>query len=60
MLPQVRAVMGTEPGQFPVAESAAARTIALPFFNDMTEEEVNIVCDVLEMALNRTGGTHRA
>jgi perosamine synthetase len=52
--------MGTEPGQFPVAESAAARTIALPFFNDMTEEEVNIVCDVLEMALNRTGGTHRA
>ncbi len=60
LLPQVRAVMGTEPGQFPVAESAAARTIALPFFNDMTEEEVNIVCDVLEMALNRTGGTHRA
>jgi dTDP-4-amino-4,6-dideoxygalactose transaminase len=43
-----------------VAESAAARTIALPFFNDMTEEEVNIGCDVLEMALNRTGGTHRA
>ena len=60
LLPQVRQVMGTEPGEFPVAESAAARTIALPFFNTMTDEDVETVCDVLEVALGRAGGTHRA
>ena len=60
LLPQVRALMGTEPGGFPVAESAAARAIALPFFNTMTQDDVETVCDVLEVALARTGGTHRA
>ena len=60
LLPQVRAVMGTEPGQCPVAESAAARTIALPFFNRMTDDEVETVCDVLEVALSRTAGGSRA
>lgn len=60
LLPQVRALCGTEPGEFPVAEAAAARTIALPFFNTMTEDDVETVCNVLEVALARTGGTHRA
>ena len=59
LLPQVRAIVGTEPGLCPVAESAAARAIALPFFNTMTEEQVDIVCDVLEVALSRTGGAAR-
>ena len=60
LLPQVRTVMGTEPGHCPVAESAAARTIALPFFNRMTDDEVETVCDVLEVALSRTAGGSRA
>ena len=60
LLPQVRQAVGTEPGGFPVAESAAARTIALPFFNAMTDDEVETVCDVLEVALSRTGGASRA
>jgi perosamine synthetase len=59
LLPQVRSLVGTEPGQFPVAESAAARTIALPFFNTMTQDEVETVCGVLEVALARTGGVSR-
>jgi perosamine synthetase len=59
LLPQVRSLVGTEPGQFPVAESAAARTIALPFFNTMTQDEVETVCAVLEVALARTGGVSR-
>ncbi|NBP51952.1 MAG: hypothetical protein EBU70_12410 [Actinobacteria bacterium] len=42
-----------------MAESAAARTIALPFFNTMTQDEVETVCGVLEVALARTGGVSR-
>jgi perosamine synthetase len=60
LLPQVRQSVGTEPGEFPVAERAAARTIALPFFNAMTDDQVETVCDVLEVALSRTGGASRA
>lgn len=59
LLPQVRAIAGTEPGHCPVAESAAARAIALPFFNTMSEQHVDTVCDVLEVALARTGGAAR-
>ncbi|MFM8639982.1 MAG: DegT/DnrJ/EryC1/StrS family aminotransferase [Planctomycetota bacterium] len=59
LLPQVRTLVGTEPGHFPVAEGAAARVIALPFYNTMTSEDVETVCDVLEVALARTGGAHR-
>jgi dTDP-4-amino-4,6-dideoxygalactose transaminase len=55
----VRTLAGTEPGQFPVAESAAARAIALPFFNTMTEDDVDTVCGVLEVALARAGGAAR-
>ena len=39
---------------------AAARTIALPFFNTMTEEQVEVVCSTLEVALARIGGAGRA
>lgn len=60
LLPQVRNVMGTEPGECPVAEAAAARTIALPFFNQMTEDDVETVCGVLEVALSRTGAAGRS
>ena len=59
LLPHVRALTGTEPGDCPVAEAAAARTIALPFHNAMTEDEVEIVCATLEVAMERHGGIHR-
>ncbi len=38
-------------GPFPVAEGFAARTLALPFFNEMTESEVETVCSALTAAL---------
>lgn len=59
LLPQARLVAGHEPGEFPVAENAAARTIALPFFNRMTEDDVETVCSTLEVALQRVGGVAR-
>ncbi len=60
LLPQVRALVGCEHGEFPVAEGAAARIIALPFFNRMTEDEVETVCSTLEVALSRVGGISRS
>jgi perosamine synthetase len=43
---------GHAQGDFPVAESVSGRTIALPFHNRLTEEEVAIVCGVLRAALD--------
>jgi perosamine synthetase len=45
--PHVRAVNGEQTGAFPQTESAAARTIALPFFNRLREAEIDEVCATL-------------
>ncbi len=39
--------MGFCPGQFPVTESVGARTLALPFFNRLSEAEADEVADRL-------------
>jgi perosamine synthetase len=39
--------MGYREGQFPVAEDVAARSIALPFFPQMTEDQVALVAEAL-------------
>jgi perosamine synthetase len=43
--------LGYREGQFPVAESAAARSLALPFFPSMTESQVTRVCEALAESL---------
>ncbi|MDB5289334.1 MAG: polysaccharide biosynthesis protein, partial [Phycisphaerales bacterium] len=45
---------GHKPGDFPVCEYVAARTLALPFFGQMTTRQVNRVCEVLEKSLEKT------
>ena len=45
--------LGYREGQFPVAEAAAARSLALPFFREMTEAQVDQVCEALAAALRR-------
>ena len=42
---------GHRPGEFPVAEDLAARSIALPFFPALTEGEVARVADALKAVL---------
>jgi perosamine synthetase len=49
--PQYRDTLGYEPGQFPVTESAAERTIALPFFAGLGESEIEEVSDALRALL---------
>jgi perosamine synthetase len=49
--PLYRERFGFAAGDFPVTESIAARTLALPFFTDMTENQVEYVCDRLNARL---------
>ncbi|MBN4082661.1 DegT/DnrJ/EryC1/StrS family aminotransferase, partial [Phycisphaeraceae bacterium AH-315-B13] len=51
--PPYREKFGFKEGDFPIAESVSNRTIALPFFNDMTEREVDIICQTLEVMISR-------
>src|ERR1035441_7279702 len=44
---------GFKPGMFPVCEYVAARTLALPFFSQMTARQVERVCEMLEETLER-------
>ncbi|HXG82799.1 MAG TPA: DegT/DnrJ/EryC1/StrS family aminotransferase [Pyrinomonadaceae bacterium] len=39
---------GFRAGDFPVAEHAAERVVALPFFNRITDAQINEVCKMLE------------
>jgi perosamine synthetase len=50
LFPQFRD-LGWREGQFPVAEAAAARSLALPFFPAMTESQVGRVCEALAESL---------
>src|SRR5262249_21958485 len=44
LMPHYRERFGFAPGQFPIAEEASARLLALPFFGGMGEEQVERVC----------------
>jgi len=44
--------LGYRAGQFPVAEEAAARSLALPFFPTMSESQVVRVCEALAESLH--------
>lgn len=50
--PFIAARFGYKAGDFPVTESVAERTIALPFYNNLNEDDVAVVCSVLKNALD--------
>lgn len=59
--PLYQRMFGYRPGSFPITEHTADRTIALPFFNHLTEGEINFVCTSLRNAIHSlTGKTHTA
>jgi perosamine synthetase len=49
--PYIRQRFGTEPGMLPVTEDIAKRTLALPFHNNVTEEQVERVVASLSRAV---------
>jgi perosamine synthetase len=53
-----REQFGYRPGQFPVCEDVSARSIAIPFFPQMTEAQVTRVAD--ELATVMRAGRHAA
>jgi dTDP-4-amino-4,6-dideoxygalactose transaminase len=56
--PYLRETIG-EPGAYPVAEDAGRRAIALPFFNDLTREEIGQVADALREGVKANVTVHR-
>jgi perosamine synthetase len=51
LLEHMRGRFGFQEGQFPVAEDASARLLALPFFPQLTETQIDRVCEALAEAL---------
>ena len=54
LLSHMRERFGFEPGQFPVAEDASDRLLALPFFPQITESEIDRVTEAMAEALRGT------
>jgi perosamine synthetase len=53
--PYIREALGTHEGQFAVTERVCDRTIALPFYSQMTQQDVHQVSDALRASLERGG-----
>jgi perosamine synthetase len=51
--PYMAEATGHKPGDFPVCEYVAARTLALPFFTRMTSRQVSRVCITLDRILEK-------
>jgi perosamine synthetase len=49
--PLYQRMFGYRPGSFPVTERVSDRTIALPFFNRLSDEQIEFVCTELRHAL---------
>jgi perosamine synthetase len=47
----MKCMKGYKQGDFPVSEEISKRTLAIPYFADMSESEVDEVCRVLKQAL---------
>lgn len=57
--PPYRERFGFEPGMYPVSESAGDALLALPFFGQMTEAQVDRVCQALAAAVGECRVTAR-
>lgn len=44
---------GFKEGDFPVAEAISDRTIALPFFNQLDDAQIDLVCHTLQIMIQR-------
>jgi dTDP-4-amino-4,6-dideoxygalactose transaminase len=58
--PFYREMFGHRPGDFPVTEHIAERTVALPFFNHLKDEEIQTVCNRLADAISALSRRKRA
>lgn len=47
---------GYKEGDFPIAEDISQRTLALPFFNSLSEKDINFIVKNLEEVINKING----
>jgi len=52
LMPFIAGQFGYKQGDFPVTESATERTIALPFHNHLTKDQIAAVCETISEVLN--------
>lgn len=57
--PFYRQAFGFKEGDFPIAESVSNRTIAVPFFAEITDREIDLVAQTLGVMLGREGLARR-
>ncbi|MDD2499140.1 MAG: DegT/DnrJ/EryC1/StrS family aminotransferase, partial [Desulfitobacteriaceae bacterium] len=50
--PFYREMFGFQPGDFPITEEVSNTTLALPFYNNLTDEEIDYVLNHLEKAIS--------
>ncbi len=50
--PFIAEQFGYRQGDFPIAESVCERTIALPFYNNLTKDQIAAVCSTLKEVLD--------
>jgi len=53
--PFYRELLGTAEGDFPVTEAVGARSIALPFYNELSEDQIDYVAVALREEVERLG-----
>lgn len=51
--PFYREKFGFKEGMFPIAERVAQRTLALPFYNSLSERDIDFVTQTLELMISR-------
>ncbi|ARN55968.1 DegT/DnrJ/EryC1/StrS family aminotransferase [Sedimentisphaera salicampi] len=51
--PFIKAPLGIKEGCFPVTESVSSRTVALPFYSSLRDEQIDFVCEKLSLCLDR-------
>ncbi|MGC8931651.1 MAG: DegT/DnrJ/EryC1/StrS family aminotransferase [Dictyoglomus sp.] len=51
--PYIRDMFGTKEGMLPVTENISKRTLALPFHNNLKEEEVDEVVSTLKKVVEK-------
>jgi perosamine synthetase len=58
LFPHYQRKYGLQRGDFPIAESVSQRTIALPMFVGLTEGEIQLVCQTLDLMMTRSRFRH--
>ncbi len=51
--PFIAEKFGHKQGDFPITESVSERTIALPFYNNLTKDQIAIVCRTLKEVMDK-------